>query len=508
MPTEIPFDLTNVFTQGLRQYKRIPTTKLITCMGVVPDANGLQAYEELNLVPAVSSISWPFPQVYVGDEVSLLFDATSIKSLSSNLTVGTPLTVKSYANPENNFTILGSNQWHVASFYSTWVATNGVNVVFKTNKEGYSGSTNLVYGDSFDMQSCCALPGRLMMGGFGSGFWNSTYTSLWNSIKSTIDADVNLSLSLRQNSIAWSSVGGGDMLWPIMVDEMISSHESGSSYATDDNYLYDLIKRNDFGFMPMPWQGTVLCVLPYNTRDCIVYGDNGIAHIFYNSEMNTFGLRKIRDFGILSRSSAVATAYGHFFIDSNNRAAIISNDGNIQDLGYEEWFEGLTNPVLSYDSINNWVYICDEDACFVFSPAGLGEAYEVTTSIANLNGVRYGVVEALSDSGILILTDTIKFRDMGIKSLRSCQFDLEGTSSASAQILTRYNRSAAFESADNVILNQEGVTHHFVSGLEFRILLSAEVNDNFRLTHVNTRWVSSDSRYLRGMALQGGQNAY
>lgn len=103
----------------------------------------------------------------------------------------------------------------------------------------------------------------------------------------------------------------------------------------------DQIRKNLSGYMPMPWNGTVLKVVPLIDK-VIVYGDNGITALqLYGG--STYGQVPVHPIGILDQgavcfnSPQAETATTHYFIDKTGWLYAMGADLKPQKLGYKEF---------------------------------------------------------------------------------------------------------------------------------------------------------------------------
>src|SRR4030042_6688078 len=72
------------FKKGLKQWRRTPRGQegLGTCYNLKPSEEGLRPYEYITN-PTTATIDWPFPQLFLGQDVRILATATAIYELTA-----------------------------------------------------------------------------------------------------------------------------------------------------------------------------------------------------------------------------------------------------------------------------------------------------------------------------------------------------------------------------------------------------------------------------------------
>jgi hypothetical protein len=94
-----------------------------------PFADGYLA----GLTPSIT-VSFPFPQIFKGSEVTLLADVEHLyyATEGTNWTIAAAVTRDGYATTSAK-TISAGSSWHFADFGRSWALFNGVSTVFKTD---------------------------------------------------------------------------------------------------------------------------------------------------------------------------------------------------------------------------------------------------------------------------------------------------------------------------------------------------------------------------------------
>ncbi len=215
-------------------------------------------------------------------------------------------------------------------FGTTWALFNGVVVVMYDP----SSSKYLVW-DSTTVQTGCEFRGRSIMGGFSN--WPAAWITAFAKLAED-DSTISHSMSLGDNWVMWSPIGEGGLGSPWWLFSSLADDLTSNGRDDDEYYkLRHLLARNDWGFMPMPFQNDVLRVEPLG-KAVMVYGEDGICALYPTvvGDVATFGLRRIRGLdrvGIKGRS-AIAVYGGdgsddsgeHRFVDTKNRLWSIKTD--------------------------------------------------------------------------------------------------------------------------------------------------------------------------------------
>ena len=162
------------------------------------------------------TIAHPFPQLFIGKEVTLLADETALFLVDMGDWTLTAISTFDYTTPANAKSIAsGGGPWHFMDFGTTWILFNGATVVFKSDWDP-SGKT--LVDETITTFTGCAFKGQGIMAGFNAGdYWSTAWTDFWNALPQSTAADSGWNLVIPapgNNWVGWSSIGGGDLLLP------------------------------------------------------------------------------------------------------------------------------------------------------------------------------------------------------------------------------------------------------------------------------------------------------
>lgn len=377
---------------GLRPSPRLGVNVpyLQDCMNMKPTVEGLVPYEKVQTPFAAGpAIDFPFPQLFKGKGVTLLANKTTIFTV----TEGAPWTVSGDILTVG--AIVAGGPWHFLDLFDSWLLFNGSSTVYCSNIHELEGGAAAIVGTAAPLvQTGCYLNGRAFMGGFvaggavaGSIFNHASWTALVTSWNADLPGSmVDIVPDIGQNFVMWSSIGGGDALW-------IFRPAWSTTIRTAGPRIFEHLKKNELGWMPMPWQGKVLAMKPLGNA-VIVYGEDGISALIQTLEpIPTFGLKHLLDIGVVGRGAVGGTSREHVFIDGANYLWKIGTDLVPKRLNYQEFFTSMTAAkiVVSHDQEDDEYYISDGIYSRILTSKGLGIMNQVITSIVVAEGALLGV---------------------------------------------------------------------------------------------------------------------
>jgi len=450
------------------------------------------------------TISHPFPQIFKGREETLLLTATGLYEVTegANWTLS-PITTKDAYAPGTNKSIITGESWHLADFGGAYVLFNGSCVVFKTNRLGMFGATSdALVLDDVTVNTGCAFRGRMVMGGFNSSdFWNDHWDNYLRSLFTVFG--LTHPSAPGTNFVWWSPIGSGAffLFYP---DDYISGlieDPDNTVFSDDNSMLNEIIERNEMGFMPMNWQGTVRRVLPLG-NGIMVYGDNGISYM--PKAENTFGLQDLLPYGIESRSSVGGSEREHVFVDEAGWLWRVQAGQAPVRLGFREYFENMigNDIVVSYDPIEDEYHISDDSECFVLTrDNALYESTFLLTSTAVYSGGVVGVYDRPGDSDDAYAVMVSDIIDLGLRSIKTIERILvsaTNTTDVSVAIDWRNKSSDSWTRTPYFNINYEGVAYFPVMGLEFRIVVRCADYTKMDVDDVRVQFKTNDKRVIRG----------
>lgn len=325
------------------------------------------------------------------------------------------------------------------------------------------------------------IPGRIGVGSYGSFAPNfaSTHSALavgtfGNIIESLIFtgtsrtavgsyADIYLPGS-KKNWVAWSDIGSVD---------------------------FTIGRDNVAGERPMDWAGDVWQIIQLGPK-IIIYGSNGIS--IMSPQGINYTYLTVHFKGLLSRTSCTGNAFEHFFIDTDGD--LYSFSESIKKLGYSEYLSSLVNPVMSYDSSSELLYICDNSLGFVYNrkEQSLGSGPVNITGICHQNGTSIIAAPAIApDPAEIVIppfeiwTDIIDFGNREAKTVESIEIGVDVDSEILMSIEYRNNKRLSFSRLPWQNIDPYGISYLFCHGREFRFGLKLNIYTYFELDYLNIK---------------------
>lgn len=488
--------------KGLRPGSRSlrNSLSLTECMNLKPTQFGLKT----NTLPtqpfAVTSVGWPFPQIFIGSEITLACYQTSIKQVDMSTWPWTEssLTVYDYSNPGTVGSITAGGVWHFCDQGYGWYLTNGSCLVFKTFIEGMQGGSDSIFVTTDIIPgSCCEHRTRTVFADFAlTPLWTEAWKAFWTEKmgdRSYIADFVN-----EPNTVYFSSFGGIDALF--LLDPALGvtgpvSHESG--YDFDDPMFIDLVKRNEFGTIPMEFPGQLYKVSQLG-QHILVVGEYGVGSLSMAGvgDVSTFTRGTLLSVGACERSAIGGDKTVQLIVDPSGVCWMIDSNLAVTKLDYSEYLAELVvssgTTVVTYDSVGKDFYISDGNICYILNPLGLSRASRAPTMLTNKPGLLVGPSKSVDTDHAVITTDTIDFGLRGIKTIHSIEVAASSGDDIEIGVYYRYDKQDLFQWIDWMVLDNEGVATPIISGVEFQVSVRAHPSVNLELDSISINW------YVRG----------
>lgn len=246
---------------------------------------------------------------------------------------------------------------------------------------------------------------------------------------------------------------------------------------------FTISNNNIAGERPLDWAGDVYCIKKLVNK-IVVYGSGGVS-ILLPME-NAFGLNTIYRSGIKGKNAVTGDDTKHFFIDSIGQLWRV--DESLTKLDYSEFLSTLSSSlVMTYDSINNFIYICDGVKGYIYNVKGesLGKCQN---SISGL-GIRGSTVyiaspTTLSNPVFNVCTNTYDFGSRDSKVLTEVNVGVNTGKALSVAIDYRRDKSASFVTSSWSTVDKKGRAVIPCYGVEFRFRLKAAENEDFKVDYL------------------------
>lgn len=470
------FVISEGLSLGLRRDSRQQrnSQELVSLSNLIPTEWGLKT------VPAVTyplsspalSMSWPHPQILNGEYFRVLANKTALSEIDTGALTASALSFVDAATLTTS-----NNVWDLASFQTNiWFMTNVTNFVYRipSNTDG-----DAAIGTTSTVNALCSHEGRLVLGGLG-GTPPATLTAFfneWKELDHYRHCVVGSGTTLGDNWIVYSELGGGARDQPF---RPFMSMLALPSAPTDDMtvVIRDALEAGEIGFFPLKKDGAILKLLPLG-NDLMVYAENGISRLRMTE--NGYIEQPILDFGIQYRGLAGGDRSNHIAITEQSGMFRFSASGEVERLNYKEYMDTLTlsSTVICHDSDENFFTISDNNNGFTLTRTGLAATDGVLPAslvrMPGYDGLAGTHVTASDPQAAHVLTEIFDGGDRQVWELQYVAIATTDTTSAGWQIQVdwRLNKDDNWTRTTAVAVDDRGRARVKVSGIEFRIYLSA-----------------------------------
>ena len=530
------------YSKGLRRFNksRRMQGQFFDLFNLKPTQFGLVPFDPM-IMPislannGLSDETFPFPQLFIGKKHTFILGRNRIFYVNPlDWTQLYQLTTYDAASPLVEKSIATGGSWEFIDFWDTWLFTNGVCTIFGSGQDTMLGNSFKVYvQDTVPVACGVDHKGRAIFGGFTMGsFWDSTWQTFWNAWDST-NQDTGISSSRLEEGntvtmpigdqwIWWSSIGGGDMLmlfYPTLFGT--TGHVTTSGYDATKPIILDILKKNEQGFMPMPFQGRVTAIKPLGNF-LIVYSTEGVAAIDpVVSPAPTYRTKNLQLGGISSRGAVAGDDKNHVYMDKSGLLMRIKANLEVEPLGYREYlFTSIGKDVLishvnnpqNLDSFGEF-YISDGSKNWGLTENGLFQHGQSITSAYYFQGVTMGLGSELYNPVDVvgrIGQDIIDFKLPGFKTIehirlvgRETLWSEEDSIALTVALDYRYKMGddQSWNTTSYKGVNKEGVVTFPVTALEFRLRILICDYENLDIEYAEFSIKHGDKRYKRSVPI-------
>lgn len=237
-------------------------------------------------------------------------------------------------------------------------------------------------------------------------------------------------------------------------------------------------KDNVAGERPLDWKGQVHAIKKLAGK-AVAYGENGVSIL--QPAGTTYGLNTIYRIGLKAKNAVTGDDTIHFFIDKIGQLFKLGE--SLERVDYSEYLSALdSNTVMSYDVLNNLIYICDGTLGFVYNPlvGSLGKCPPNVTGIGSQSGTLYVVSpDVITSLPFEICTDVYNFGTSAYKSITSVEVETEATVPLYTAIDYKRNIAGSFVRTPWIRFQQRGLAFINAFGTDFRIRVKADTYEWF-----------------------------
>ena len=515
-----PVKYVEAFTRGLRSSPDPKNQdRLARCYNAKPQVEGLRGWNEIPQIVEQGSVDFPFPQVFVGREQTLLVyeDTVNIFHPASGFQ-GRLLTYDA-DNPLVSMGIISGGSWHFVDLGKLFILSNGNCLVFRDNTNfDYNNLPTVKTTSTVVLSAICEWRGRIFSGGFRPNLhWKAAWEDVLEGYRGNErvpDVLRNMSYDLKENFVLWSTVGTSDLSfrWLVYPSEGLQGIDSASvtdiegvaidTYSGGKSPLQEAALRNEFGMMQMPFQGPPLAIVPH-AQGVVVYGTEGIVLLRHEASVSTFGKVVLsREVGIAGRGAVAGNESTHCFIDSKGCLCLLNSEAKITALGYEEFF----GPLLSQEIIVSLqddikepeFYICTKDEGFCLTTTGLGQQYQKITSVGTFGGSV--AVVSLNDRnrGMQLEISDFDGNVQGLKQASVLRLKTNKSSGLLGSSVVSYNNDRMEVTTPARAFNPEGNLVLKDTGTSLRLAISSDDPTDILIERLDAEYATLDKTFTRG----------
>lgn len=288
------------------------------------------------------------------------------------------------------------------------------------------------------------------------------------------DVDVLLE-KLHTNWIKWSNIGSLD---------------------------FTIWKDNVAGEKPINLAGWVYGLKKLGSK-VVVYSQNGIVLLVPSGVY--WGEQIISRIGVHSKQAFCGNDQLQFYVDLEGRLCKIGDA--VEVLDYSEYIGSmLSSIVLSYDEVNQRVYICDGLVGYVYDLASksFAEGPANITGVGSQSGTSYITASsAITIPAFSICTDIYDIGNRKPKTIHYLDIGTDLTNGLYAAIDYRIDKSAAFATSPWTTVNPNGRANLPCYGVEFRFRLKTLTYEYFELDYIRAVGMLHDYSWLDSFSSKG-----
>ena len=291
-----------------------------------------------------------------------------------------------------------------------------------------------------------------------------------------------------------------EMATAIMLTEL--NKKNWVKWSNIGSIDFTIWKDNIAGERPLDWRGWIYAVKKLGNK-IVAYGQNGVSLL---APVNNFwGLTTVSRIGLKAPGAVCGDAFTHFYIDKAGRLCKLGEQ--IEILGYEEFLDSMApSIVMSYDELNQLIYICDGEIGYVYSvrDKSFGRGPSNVTSVGTLNGDLYiGAASTITIDPLEICTDIYDMGNRRNKTIASIEVGTDVAQTMYGAIDYRLDKAVAFATTPWVRVNPNGITNLPCFGVEFRFRLKTLVYEQFEIDYIRVSGVQHLSSYIDVFAREG-----
>jgi hypothetical protein len=293
-------------------------------------------------------------------------------------------------------------------------------------------------------------------------------------------------------------------MWLDSTSQPIAQHGwiSAAEYSNTRPLIYDYLRRNELGWMPLEWQGMVHALMPMG-KMVMAYGDGGVSRLFGVVEpTSTIGQQRVSRIGIMGPAAVAGDDQQHVWMAKDGALWMTSEQG-VQRLDYREHFQSFLNSdvVISFDPNEREWWISNGFKTFVLTKQGLTTCSRDNS--IDFSGGVIGLEPSQDITADLVTSDTFDMGYSGLKMIRSIELGVLANIPVQVALDYRYRRADAFTRTPFKSIPQTADRAFVVfpvSANEFRVVLKwADFREVDVPDWITVKWQRADKTNVRGI---------
>lgn len=508
---EYSLDIDEMLVKGIK-----PDARSIKNNGALTDLRNLEASdyglrplrEMVDPFNGTFSISWPYPQLFYGKHDVVLVNGEDEFYLVDTDLVPWQAQLISVVESDRGEPHGTSGTWEMIDAQKFWLLTNGKDMLVNDLSDELNfGKRKYRLIKNININTGCYHRGRILTGGIEHDhIWEDDWYDLVGEFQRELDDPIMTAFDdIDKNYVMWSSVGGGDFpLWLIKPELAVYGPlQNFEDFGYDlDNIsrtmLVERLRRNEFGWMPMPWRGEILGLAPLS-KGVLVLGAGGVSAMLLAG--NTYGLEDLNlSVGVASRGSYFSTGDQAIWIDREGTLWTISSQLEVERLGYAHVLSELdfNNVIINHNSEDSTFYISDGNHSFLLTRNGLSRVDVLPTSAFFLDGGLVALAGKTDNDEALIVSGVYDLNLRGLKTVTTIVVGSSGGGKIEVAVDYRYSSKEDYVRSPFVVTNKEGNAYVNITTLDFRVIVRSSDPSSFELDFINVRYQIPDKRTIRG----------
>ena len=298
-------------------------------------------------------------------------------------------------------------------------------------------------------------------------------------------------------------------------DTPIANYNNAQGFIYDDGSInWSLIGKFVFSDDLNPEAGNIFPTFPGDvikmlqlSNHMVCYGDEG--SLVLSPVQQPPGAWRVRTvkllagIGIKSQFAVCDTGDRHLFIGNDDNLWSLDGELKLEKLGYENIFAEMDEPIMEFVAKVGCTYISTSDRCYIYTEQGLTRVEHYSRSLVPYYGEGTNKVAGYpSITGdydqFEITTLPIDFKLRAVKHIQALELDVRTEGTVECAIEWRRDYRADFRSTPWVRLNDAGVVHLPCSGVDFKIKIRGDVDENFYLASLKAKIKYENKTTLRG----------